>query len=488
MRFGAYHLFTVAFDNNPPNDADDARITSKTWYKGTFSVDTDADGSPETVYFVLSDANSNGIYDTMDISSDDDNYGETAGGALDNSRTGSNDDERFDSLPAEGAITEKDITLQSYLFTVAFDSTPPSDADDARITSKTWFYGTFKVDVDADAILEDVYFALTDTDSDGLYDTLDLSSDDATFGEASAGNTLYDGHTGSDDDERLDPSQDGGDSGGTRDVQFGPHYLFIVAFDPNPAHDADDARITSKTWFEGGTFTIDADGDEAADDTVYFALSDTDSNGLYDRINLSIADQDFGDGNPSDLQVLWDPTASTSTDDEHASDGSCVKLGYHKFLVELDPNPPADGEDARITSRWYIGTFEVDIDGDQIDEILDFCLVDPGNSDGIYEKINFDCDDSNSYEADEVFESGDLMALDGLRMQIEFPKNAAYVKLIDGRIIRVCRIARNKWLFIVPAAADPDEIQDTLRIKIAAPDDLKPGFYKVRGYIEPVNR
>ena len=33
-------------------------------------------------------------------------------------------------------------------------------------------------------------------------------------------------------------------------------------------------------------------------------------------------------------------------------------------------------QDVSIKATWYIGTFDVDINGDQIDEVLDFALVD----------------------------------------------------------------------------------------------------------------
>ena len=255
------------------------------------------------------------------------------------------------------------------------------------------------------------------------------------------------------------------------------------------------SELNPRPGYEG-TFTIDADGDQVAADTVDFALSDYDSDGLYDIINLSIGDDplnvDYNDPDTSDGDVLWTPGPPTTSDnDEHAASGSIIKLGYHYFLVEFDKNPPEPGntDDAQITSRWYVGTYNIDIDGDQIDNVLDYVFVDP-NSNGLFTILNLDCNDSGTYTTsspDEELSSGDMADMDGQLVQVTFPMNPLYspsVTLTDGRIITVTRRNANQWLLLVPTIADVGGEQDQIEIKIAHPDDGAPGFFEVTGVLE----
>ena len=81
-------------------------------------MDTDADGTLDTVYFVMTDADGDGTVETADLSIDDQDFGETQGGPLEGQTprmTGPQDDERL----AETGIT---VRLGSfYFFDVAFD-------------------------------------------------------------------------------------------------------------------------------------------------------------------------------------------------------------------------------------------------------------------------------------------------------------------------------------------------------------------------------
>ena len=369
VRLGLFYTFTVAFDNNPPADGNDVRITSKTWFTGTFTIDVDADGNAlDTVNFALVDSDSDGLYDKMDISSDADvTYGE---GTTTNQVTGTGDDETVTG--------SEDVRLGAYYtFTVAFDNNPPTDGNDARITSKTWFTGSFTIDVDADGnALDTVNFALVDSDSNGLYDKMDISSDaDVTYGEGTTTNQV----TGTGDDETIT---------GTEDVRLGADYTFTVAFDNNPPADGDDARITAKTWFTG-SFTIDVDADGAADDTANFALVDSDSDGLYDKMDISSdADVTYGEGTTTN-QVTG------TGDDETVTGSEDVRLGaYYTFTVAFDNNPPADGNDARITAKTHFEssfTFDADANGSLAagdTEKLFYGLSDT-DSDGLYDTMDF---------------------------------------------------------------------------------------------------
>ena len=228
------------------------------------------------------------------------------------------------------------ITAQSANGTAT--TTRPSGAPDSR--SGTWYTGVFLVDLNAnaDGIKENVYFVLTDNAASGVYNTMDISTDNDTFGET-LGGLLNNGMTGPRDDERITA---------TTDVRLGAFYTFTVAFDSNPAADNDDARLTAKTWFIATVTGTDLDGDGAADDTFYVVLTDNDSDGIYEKLDLSIGDNVFGEGNLGDLIVDFTPgnPVTANTNDERltaASDTSSgvfkVKMGTYTFTFSFDTTP-----------------------------------------------------------------------------------------------------------------------------------------------------
>jgi hypothetical protein len=290
ITIGPSFEFLAEFDIAPNIDGDDVRITSNEWYEGTFLIDGWGNGFAfEIVNYVLTDTDSDGIYDSMDLSIDDAMYGE---GILNDNVVdwkALGNDERIDAT--------SDLTLGIYyLFTCAFDGGPNVDSDDARITSKEWYEGGYKIDADGDGIAwEYIYFVLTDTDSDGLYEAMDLSMD-TTYGDGDTNDLVVD-LSGGGNDELITA---------TTDLTLGDYYLFMNGFDIGPNVDAVDARIRSEEWYEG-TFTTDGDDSGVADDTVYYVLSDTNSDGLYDTIDLSIDDPSpvFGEGNLNDVTVDW---------------------------------------------------------------------------------------------------------------------------------------------------------------------------------------
>ncbi|MBI2916825.1 MAG: S8 family serine peptidase [Chloroflexi bacterium] len=356
---------------------------SSTWWTAGLTLDANANGNKtdavDTLYYVLTDLDSDGVYDRLDLSLGNDTFAQ--GGNLGNALVSvSDDDERL--LASDGLA--RDVTLGAYKFVVSFVRNPGSASvvADVSIQAKTWYKGTFTIDVDANGLANDtVSFVLSDTDSDGLYDTMDLSTNDADYGDGDRANQ----QTGSDNDESVASGED---------VRLGDHYTFTTAFVSNPGGVANDASITSRTWFTG-SFTIDSDGDESADDTAYFVLSDTDSDGRYDTMDVSTDDAALGEGTLSG-QV---PLQTGANDDERLgmfnSGGSAVvRLGLHVFTVAFDNNPaaPAHTDDARLTSRWYAGT----LDG------LPFVQVSP-TSNGLHTVIEFDANGSNAYGANEVF-------------------------------------------------------------------------------------
>ena len=258
------------------------------WYPGSFTLDSTGDGATDTVNFVAIDLDGDGSIDRLELSSDDGIYGET--GDLGNKLTATDDDELFNA--GGGASTSLDITLGAYQFTVTFQHALSGGNAIASVTSKTWFTGIFSIDTDSSGATDTVNFALKDHNSDGLYDRMGISINDTDYGDGDTSNQI----ANVTQDELVT---------GAEDVLIGADYTFSFTFDSNPANDVIDATATSKTWFTGALqVDANADGDtfDAADD-LRFALADTDSNGLYDLMGLSVNDNDYDEGATGD-QVL----------------------------------------------------------------------------------------------------------------------------------------------------------------------------------------
>lgn len=370
--------FQFTFDTTPGGAP--ASTLSATWWTATLNLDANANGNKtdavDTLYYVLTDTDSDGVYDRLDLSL----------------VSISDDDERL--LASQGLA--KDVTLGSQLFVVSFVRNPGGALATADVTiqAKTWYKGAFTIDIDANGSANDtVNFVLVDSDSDGLYDTMGLSTNDTDYGDGDHSNQ----QTGANDDETIASGED---------VRLGDYYTFTVAFVSNPgALLASVASITSKTWFTG-TFTIDSDGDEAADDIAYFVLSDSDSDGRYDIMDIETDDgpgspNTLGEGtlsgqNPRQTGVNDDERLGIGTGGGNAGGSAEVRLGSHIFTVSFDNNPaaPTRTNDARVTSRWYAGT----LDG------LPFVQVSP-TSNGLYTVLEYDANSSGSYDASEVFSS-----------------------------------------------------------------------------------
>jgi hypothetical protein len=172
------------------------------------------------------------------------------------------------------------------------------------------------------------------------------------------------------------------------------------------------------------SWQIDADGDETAEDHVFFVLSATGSTAVIDTIDISIGDTVFGEGALGDGLVNYD--AANNTNDERFTladfpSGKVVTLGTHNFLVEFETDPETDEDDACITARWYIGTLPVDVDNDQLDESLDFVLIDH-NSDGLFTVFELDGNDSGGYSIDEVHKAAGAMWMHSSEIQRDTPE------------------------------------------------------------------
>jgi subtilisin family serine protease len=281
-----------------------------------------------------------------------------------------------------------------------------------------WFTGSLSLDTDGDGSTNLVSFTAVDVDGDDEVDLLEITSDDSTFGEG----TLDDSTTGSDDDERIDA---GSGSSTSQNVVLG-EYTFLVSFDHQQSEAGVSVSVQSGSWFTG-QFTIDADADGVADNAVNFALSDSDSNGIYDRLDLSSDDVILGE------EQVESPTPSLTNaqtgvdDDERITGSSSIRLGAnYTFTVDFEPNPAISAQDASITSKtWYTGTFEADTNDDGSDEPLDFVVLD-SDSNGLYDTLELDADDSGVYGSDEsVVGASDTLTVGDVQVSFEFEINPA---------------------------------------------------------------
>jgi|GEM_PF-3514085 len=420
MAMGVHPAFAVTRLANPGNTASiqDVSIQQKSWYMGQFTADLNANATltdtTDVIAFVLVDTDSNGLYKTIDVSTNNATFGQ---GALTDTTTSisAGNDER---LTASG-----NVTLGSYyLFNIAWDTNPTSDADDARITAKTHFEGSFTFDADGNGVLNGtsnlVYYGMSDLNSDALYDTIDLALGVQDFADGALGDKVVKSLViGSvDNDEQLtDAMASLQRTLAVGDIPLALPYSALYSWIPNPGLGTNAASqlllttgSTPQAYVSLTSIVIDADGDHVADDHVFFALSDSNSDAILDTMDISIGDLVFGEGNLTDGVV--DFNATNNSNDERIGLGSSpvtsfprvVKLGTHYFSVTFNPAVSFTTDDASFTALWYVGTFPVDVNNDLYDETISYVLLDD-NSDGLYNVMNIDANYNGSYGADEVF-------------------------------------------------------------------------------------
>jgi len=97
-------------------------------------------------------------------------------------------------------------------------------------------------------------------------------------------------------------------------------------------------NITSKSWFVGN-FSIDYDGD-GANEKVNFVLADSNSDGVYDRMYVSL-NTTYNEGDLSDKIV-------DTNNDEVLTKSETIRIGKITVKASFDGNPTADDEDARL--------------------------------------------------------------------------------------------------------------------------------------------
>lgn len=393
VQLGKDMNYNISFDIDPQNDNEDLRLTVKVWFKGTFVIDADNDGSAvENVHYVLTDSDSNGFFDTMDLSLGNEVFGE---GNLGDATLVSGNDERI--------TQDKTITIGTTLrFLATFQGSPGGLNKDATLKNSDLYTGTLMVDLGIDGVADDtVNFAISDVDSDGLYDTIDLSLANEVYRE----DLPLDGYVDTDNnDERMSTS------GLVRIGAF--HY--DLAYVPNPHVASIDVVLTTQQWYLG-SFLIDADADGEVNETINFLISDLDSNGVYDNMDLSLGDLSFDEGDMAD-GVL------SSDGDEYLKTQGDVELGDLILNFRFTPSPNQNIEDAWLkNTRWYTGT----ITGSDWTVGYAICDID---SNGVYDTVEMsddaefgEGDNNDNYlrsDDDEVSTDGDMLIRSGWHFKV----------------------------------------------------------------------
>jgi len=353
VQLGKGMNFNVSFDKDPMKDNSDIRIKVKVWFEGMFKIDASNSGQAnDKLYYILSDTNSDGFMDTLDLSLGDEIFGE---GALNDATVASHNDER---LTKEGIVT-----IGTMQFSANFTGSPLGLAVDAWLKNTDIFKGTFNVDMGINGNAQDVVdYVISDADADGLYDTIDLSLGNDIYRQ----DLSHDGYVDTSDNDETMTSPG--------DVRIGP-FVYSLNFIWNPAGTNKDVTLASKQWYMGN-FMIDVDGDGVANETVYFLLSDLDSNGVYDTMDLSLGDKDFGQGTLDDKIV-------DQGNDEQITATTEVEIGVQDMAVTFTPSPNQNIEDAFMKDLgWYTGT----IDG--AGWTLYYAICDK-DSDGVFDTVEF---------------------------------------------------------------------------------------------------
>ena len=330
----------------------------------------------------------------------------------------------------------------------------PTPGTNALTFSATWFTGSTTLDADADGNKTDttdtLYFAISDVNSDGVYDRMDLSLGNQTFAQTTGGTLADDVVSTGNNDETITAS----------DLLTLGVYQFTTAFDSDPENaDDSDARITSKTWYPG-TFTIDVDADGTADDTVNFTLVDATSDGLYDKMDISIGDDTYGEGTLSDGAVDFtaaDPIVGNTNDDL-------------KSVTSVDGGASWDSL-VTVVSEGDVGQYSAVAIAGPTDVFVSF--YEDGDRDNLR------------------FAHSDLFVdLEGHYVSNDYRMNPTVTSsavLTDGRILNIGPVAPNAWLFNLPADASEGREQAQLRVVLKLADDEPPGFYGARFTIHQVN-
>lgn len=373
IQISVVYDFEVSFTSDPEGDATDFSIDSTSWYYAPIRMDVGGDGSYDNLNFVLSDDNSDGVFDNLEISSDDNTFGEL--GDLSNKVADTNDDELL------GAADNVRIG-DNYDFEVAAPvGDPQNDTPDFSITSTSWFTGTLSIDVDGDDATEAVNFSLGDDDSDGVFNVLEISVGDAVYGENVTSDSAY-----TDNDAKLT---------GTDNIRIGENasqsYQYEVMGPVNNPADETDYSVTSTSWWTG-VIVLDVDGDGVVDNEVNFCISDSNSNGIFDNLDISSDDSTFGEGTVTDDNAYADNDVRIGAAD-NVQIGASSSQSY-QYEVEFASNPISGTPtyDFQVTSTsWYEGTLNVDIDDDGNPDAVNFCLSD-NNSDGFFDNLDISAD------------------------------------------------------------------------------------------------
>lgn len=375
IQIGENYRFEVYADNSENK----VWIRDNTWWTGIIWIDTDGDGNvDDNVNLCLSDNDSSGYFNVLEISVHDDTFGENW---TDDSAYTDNDT----ILTTSDNIRIGENAVQSYWYEVLLEKDPADNPNPFSITSTSWYIGTLSIDVNDNGNPNTVNFCLSDNDSDGRFDTLDIS-ENATYSQ-----NLTDNKVSSDNDARIWNSVD--------PFVFGNYHDFVV-MDPvnNPAGQTPDFRVRSKSWYYGYGPIIDVDGDGARDN-LYVCRLDNNSDGVFNIFEISAFNDNFGQGMLND-NLIADNLAENN-DERLTALHDNLHIGPQRIRYEgaVPPWLPPSVSVSFRTKSWYAGTITL-----HANTTFNFVIWDP-DSDGIFENLVFDDDSDDNYSGDQQYDS-----------------------------------------------------------------------------------
>ena len=364
------------------------RLRVDTWViavgENALRVDLNNNGTindTDNLHAVIADNDSNGLMDLVYLSAGPDLvFNNQVGNDNVVTATGDNDE----NIPLSEITTRSVRIGNRYKFkvTTLHENAPVSGVTtDIAITIDNYYTGTLNVDVNGDCTTDALNFCFVDDNSDGVFENIYISAFDDNFIEGN----LMDNSVSSDNDEKLTS---------TENILIGSYQYLVQG--PNPLGDSDDISVSSLSrWF--GNIYLDTDGDGNVDNIVYFCISDNDSNGIFNVLQISVNDNVFGQGTLDDNAYLDDDALITAPDNVRigtSASQSCL------YLVEFADNPAGAGYDFRVTfTSWYTGT--ITLHGGNT---FNFVIWDP-DSDGIFENLVFDDNRDDNYSGDPQYDS-----------------------------------------------------------------------------------
>lgn len=346
-------------------------------------IDVNGDNDLDNLWFRFVDTNEDNVFDCLQISAYENM--EFDQGTPDDNIVDTDEDENISIF---GSWVDNIRIGPSYRYSIY---ALVDGENSVAIKSYTWWTGVLSVDVNDDGAVDTVNFCLSDSDSDGRFDTLDISNN-LIYGEDITGGN----------ENRITATSDVR-IGVTKTLTFGSSNDFeVMGPVSSPADQTPDFNVKSTSWYTG-TILVEMDDDNQLDN-LYVCLSDKDSDGVFDIYELSAFNDNFGQGTAAQLTDNLIAENLAENNDERLTaytDNLHLEPGRIRYEVAAPvANPHAQSVDFQLRAKsWYTST--ITLHGGNT---FNFVIWDP-DSDGVFENLVLDDDRNGSYADDPQFDN-----------------------------------------------------------------------------------